>query len=129
MTKEPKALALSTLDAVAGPVKGSSFPLALELTTIGREPSNTISILDGSISRHHCVIKKDGEHFTLTDLDSRNGTFVNHVPVKERKLDPGDEIRVGNSLFIFIPAVSGASTGSSPSIELLNEPQVGDSAI
>src|SRR5438045_2779940 len=125
MTKEPKALALSTLDAVAGPVKGSSFPLAVELTSIGREPSNSISILDGSISRHHCVIKKDGEHFIITDLDSRNGTFVNHVPVKERKLEPGDEVRVGNSLFIFVPAASGASTGSSPSIEMRNEAPAG----
>src|SRR5579884_3178174 len=129
MTKEPKAQVLSSLDAVAGPLKGSSFPLAAELTSIGREPSNTISILDGSISRHHCVIKKDGQRFTLEDLDSRNGTFVNHTLVKQRVLEAGDEIRVGNSLFLFVPGQSGTSTDSAASIEIRNEPLAAGSTI
>jgi Nif-specific regulatory protein len=128
MAKTPQALAVSTLDVVSGPLKGSSFSLAAELTTIGREPSNTIAILDGSVSRHHCIIKNDGGQFTISDLDSRNGTFVNRVPVKERRLDPGDEIRVGNSLFIFLAPDSGEST-SSPSIELNNSAPAGGSTI
>jgi len=129
MTKEPSAPALTTLDAVAGPLKGSSFLLEGALTSIGREPSNSISILDSSVSRHHCVIKKDGEQFTITDLDSRNGTFVNHVPVKDRVLEPDDEICVGDSLFIFLPAESSESSGSSSSVELNNEAPAGGSTI
>ena len=130
MTKEPRAIALSTLDAVAGPLKGSSFPLSSDMTSIGREPSNSIAILDGSVSRHHCAIKGDGGQFIITDLDSRNGTYVNQVPVKERLLQPGDEIRVGNSLFVYIPADNGESTGSSFSIHLNNDaPSAGSTII
>lgn len=129
MIKEPKATALSTLDAVAGPMKGSSFPLSVELTSLGREPSNTISILDGSVSRHHCVIKKDGDQFLIADLNSRNGVFVNQVPVKERRLEAGDKIRVGNSVFIFVPPESSESTDSSPSVEYNNGAPAGGSTI
>src|ERR1051326_3754225 len=129
MTKEPSALALSTLDAVAGPLKGSSFPLAGEATSIGREPSNTIAILDGSVSRHHCVVRRERDQFIIADLDSRNGTLVNRVPVKERVLQAGDEIRVGNSLFVFLSAESDDSTGSSPSVELSKEGPVAGSTI
>lgn len=124
-----KASALSTLDAVAGPLKGSSFPLTVDKITIGRDPSNDIAILDGSISRHHSLIKKEGNSYTLSDLDSRNGTFVNRISVKERVLQPGDEIRIGNSIFLFLPGETGESTGSSPSIELKETPAGGSTII
>jgi len=41
------------------------------------------------------------QRFLLEDLDSRNSTFVNNVPVKERLLADGDQIRVGKSMFVF----------------------------
>jgi Nif-specific regulatory protein len=48
------------------------------------------------------MIVKDGDNFNLTDLESRNGTFVNGVPVKERLLEHGDKINIGDSVFIFL---------------------------
>ncbi len=102
------------LEAVSGPREGSVFSLAEDEVSIGREPSNQISLLDGLVSRRHCVIRKDGQAFRIQDLDSRNSTFVNGVPVKERVLAHGDQIRVGNSIFVFHgpasePSASGAS--------------------
>ena len=38
----------------------------------------------------------------IRDLDSRNGTFVNRVPVKERELGNGDEVRLGECVFLFL---------------------------
>jgi transcriptional regulator with GAF, ATPase, and Fis domain len=43
-----------------------------------------------------------GARFTLVDLHSRNGTFVNGMPVRERLLEHGDEIRVGRSVFVVL---------------------------
>jgi transcriptional regulator with GAF, ATPase, and Fis domain len=77
------------------------FSLSEDEVSIGREPSNQISLLDSLVSRRHCVIRKDGQAFHIQDLDSRNSTFVNGVPVKERVLAHGDQIRVGNSTFVF----------------------------
>jgi transcriptional regulator with GAF, ATPase, and Fis domain len=88
---EPKLIALT------GPLRGESFP-GKGKVTIGREPSNTVHISDVSISRQHCVIN-DGKLF---DLDSLNGTFVDEVPVKERLLQHGDRIQVGNSIFLWL---------------------------
>jgi Nif-specific regulatory protein len=90
------------LEAVAGPLKGNTIPLAEDEVSIGREPSNAISILDASVSRRHCLIQRDAEHFKIRDLNSRNSTFVNGVPVTERVLESGDEIKIGSSLFVFV---------------------------
>ncbi len=128
LTKETKAPAIPTIDAIAGPLKGSSFALAPGETTIGRDPSNVVSILDSSVSRYHCVILFDGVRYKIKDLDSRNSTFVNRVPVKESALDPGDEIRVGNSLFVFLPAVDDSTAGSG-SLQLNDETPAGGSTI
>jgi Nif-specific regulatory protein len=90
------------LVAIAGPLKGTTFPLTDEEVSIGRETSNRLCIRDPSISRRHCIIKKEDEHFKLTDLESLNSTFVNDMPVKERALEHGDEIKFGSSLFLFL---------------------------
>jgi Nif-specific regulatory protein len=90
------------LEAVAGPLKGTSIPLTDEEVSIGREPSNAISLLDASVSRRHCLIQRERESFKIRDLNSRNSTFVNGVPVTERNLASGDEIKIGSSLFVFV---------------------------
>jgi len=89
------------LEAVSGPVEGRIFSLEEGEISIGREPSNQISLLDPLVSRRHCVVRRDGPDVRLEDLDSRNSTFVNGVPVKERVLVHGDQVRVGNSIFVF----------------------------
>ena len=75
------------LIAVAGPLKGATFTLTEEDLSIGREASNRLSITDLALSRRHCIINKEAEHFKLCDLDSLNGTFVGGVPIKERLLN------------------------------------------
>ena len=89
------------LEAVSGPLEGRTFPLTEDEVSIGREPCNQISLLDSLVSRRHCVIRKDGPDFLIQDLDSRNSTFVNSLPVKERVLADGDQIRVGKSILVF----------------------------
>ncbi len=90
------------LEAIAGPLKGTSIPLTDDEVSIGREPSNALSLLDAAVSRKHCLIQREAEHFKLRDLNSRNSTFVNGVPVAERILESGDEIKIGSSLFVFV---------------------------
>ncbi len=89
------------LEALAGPLEGKTFPLTEDELSVGREPANQISLLDSLVSRRHCVIRRDGQGFLIKDLDSRNSTFVNDVPVKERLLADGDQIRIGKSILVF----------------------------
>jgi Nif-specific regulatory protein len=101
---EPHLLALS------GQVKGQRFVLAGDFP-IGRNVAS-VPLNDMSVSRQHCVIRKQDIGFVLMDLGSHNGTFVNGQPVSERLLEHGDQILIGDSEFLFvlsddeIPAVS-----------------------
>ena len=90
-----------TLYSIAGPLKGSSRALTEETLTIGRDRSNQIAIGDLHLSRQHCSIKREGSEFKVVDLGSRNGVFVNSIPIRERILNHGDRIEIGSSMFIF----------------------------
>ena len=90
------------LAAIAGPLNGTTFELNEQEVSIGRDPSNTLPIADLSLSRRHCLIKREADQFKLSDLESFNGSFVNGVPVNERTLEHGDQIKIGDSLLVFL---------------------------
>lgn len=73
----------------------------LDFLTIGRDPSNTICLSDPFISSRHVRIEKRKKGFLLRDLQSRNGTYVNGIPVVEAFLTNNDKLMIGESLFIF----------------------------
>ena len=89
------------MTAVSGPLAGTTLALGAETLTLGRDRSNAIHLRDLAVSRQHCVVEPSGDRFRVRDLDSRHGTFVNGVPVRERDLEPGDQIAVGDSVFLF----------------------------
>jgi Nif-specific regulatory protein len=84
-----------------GPSRGRLVLLGTQEVSVGRHENNSVAIDDVAASKYHCVISLSGESFLLKDLDSRNGTFVNGSPVRERLLEDNDEIRVGGSVFLF----------------------------
>jgi Nif-specific regulatory protein len=84
-----------------GPSRGRLVLLGTKEVSVGRHENNSVAIDDVAASKHHCVIRLSGERFLLTDLNSRNGTFVNGAQVAERLLEDNDEIRVGGSIFVF----------------------------
>jgi transcriptional regulator with GAF, ATPase, and Fis domain len=87
---------------IGGPLKDSTFALPSGEIHIGRDPSNLLSISDPSLSRRHCALSRDGDSYKIRDLDSRNGTSVNGVTVKEARLRHGDQISVGDSIFLLL---------------------------
>jgi Nif-specific regulatory protein len=90
------------LIAINGPNKGTTFLLETEETSIGRESGNLIALNHSSISRRHCIIRREDQDFTIHDLGSFNGTFVNETPVSEQRLSPGDRVRIGNIQLLFV---------------------------
>ena len=87
------------------------FELGEKPITIGRSPDADIILLDERVSRIHCGIRLWDGDFFLKDLKSRNGTFVNGQAVEVTKLEVGDTIRVGSTVFAFGPdAATGAET-------------------
>jgi Nif-specific regulatory protein len=87
---------------IAGPAKDSTIPLPEGEATIGRDPTSTVAVVDPSVSRKHCILRPEDGRFQIKDLESRNGTQVNGVAVKEQWLRHGDEIATGDSVFLFL---------------------------
>ncbi len=118
--------------AISGPADGTSYPLTQDDVTIGREPSNQISIPDVLISRRHCRIVISGEsiesgarQFRLTDEGSINGTLVNGAPIHsngEHRLVHGEVIRIGNTSLLFLCQEEESSPGIEQVVELDDEP-------
>jgi len=87
---------------INGALSGETFTLASGEMSIGRDPSNTISLQDPAASRRHCLVRGEGARFCVVDLQSFNGTLVNGIHVQEQALEHGDQIAVGDTLFLFI---------------------------
>ena len=72
-----------------------NWPLAQEVTTIGRREDNDVVIPDRWISRHHAEIHRRGSRYLIHDLESKNGLFVNGTRVAQPvSLEDGDRIQI-----------------------------------
>ncbi len=69
--------------------------------TVGRKASNNVPIENLAVSGHHAKIDSVGEGFLLTDLQSKNGSFVNKELVSSHWLKDGDNILIGKHTLIF----------------------------
>jgi Nif-specific regulatory protein len=96
MLNRPKVL------AVSGPLRGRIFEINENEVSIGRVEGAWVTIDHKSVSRHHCLFRREGNSFKIQDMGSRNGTIVNGEVVQDRLLHHGDRIDVGNSSFVFL---------------------------
>jgi hypothetical protein len=80
---------------------GEQFPLAHTQTTIGRTSDCDIFLDDVTVSRRHAIVAKGASTFTLQDLGSLNGTFLNRHRIEQAELENGDELQIGKYRLIF----------------------------
>jgi len=101
------------LVVLAGPRCGETISIEAS-TTIGRDTTSQLCIPDHLISRRHCAVELSEGRCTLRDLGSSNGTYVNGMPVRERRLAHGDRIRAGDSVLLFLNAGAEADAELAP---------------
>ncbi len=84
------------LIVLAGAKEGLEIPLKKEKFLIGRAKECALRAGSEAISRRHCAITKHENGYTVKDLGSRNGTYVNDARIeREVPLEAGNELRVG----------------------------------
>jgi sigma-B regulation protein RsbU (phosphoserine phosphatase) len=90
-----------------------NVPLSGERLAIGRSSAVELSFPeDAGLSRQHFTFEADGEEWTIQDLGSKNGTFVNNIPLKARLiLKPGDRITAGHLVIVYCPADADPNAG------------------
>ena len=92
VNKLPKNVGI--LLVLSGAGIGGRYLLDSDETKVGRDINNEICLDDITVSRSHALISKS-DGFTVKDLGSLNGTYVNAVAVRESKINPGDEVQIG----------------------------------
>jgi pSer/pThr/pTyr-binding forkhead associated (FHA) protein len=85
-----------------GPNAGSKFFLDSDLTQIGRHPESDIFLDDITVSRRHAEIRRSASGFSLHDVGSLNGTYVNRERLEDGDLRSGDEIQIGKFKLVFL---------------------------
>jgi Nif-specific regulatory protein len=90
------------LAAITGKLKDTVISMNEGPVLIGRQTGASLRIRNAAVSRRHALIERDGDRFIINDLDSRNGTFVNDLPVKRCELHHGDRVQIGESQFFFL---------------------------
>jgi len=82
-----------------------TIPLTGERLSVGRSSAAELCFPeDAGLSRQHFAFESQGEDWTVQDLGSKNGTFVNNIPLKARLiLKPGDRITAGHLVIVFSP--------------------------
>lgn len=99
---------MPSLYVIQGNGQGSHFDLTELVSSsddrvigIGREKGNDITVEDHEASRRHAEIRKHNDTYSLADLDSSNGTFLNNCRIAEAELKSGDRIQIGRTLFLY----------------------------
>lgn len=96
-----------------GEAAGTVFPLTHSSLLIGRSPDAEVRINEQAISNEHARLEVEGARFTLRDLGSTNGTYVNGQRLVDAvTLAGGDSIRAGSTTFTFVTRESGMPAGT-----------------
>ncbi|MGW7077754.1 FHA domain-containing protein [Streptomyces sp. NPDC054866] len=91
-----------------GPNSGSRFLLDGELTTAGRHPQSDIFLDDVTVSRRHVEFRRLGDgSFTVADVGSLNGTYVNRERIDSVAVSNGDEVQIGKYRLVFYASQRG----------------------
>lgn len=101
---------MAKLTIRSGPQAGRELVVDRPSIRIGRGSGNEITLQDDQASRQHAEITQQGNQYFVRDLGSTNGTFVNGQRISgAQPLQPGDQIRVGETTLGFQPAAAAAA--------------------
>jgi pSer/pThr/pTyr-binding forkhead associated (FHA) protein len=92
----------AVLLVLRGPNAGSTFRLDGDLTTAGRHPDSDIFLDDVTVSRRHAEFYRESGRFTVRDVGSLNGTYVNGSRIEETELAGNDEVQIGKFRLKFL---------------------------
>src|SRR5437588_8896639 len=88
--------------ALSGPTGRTVIESAI--FTIGSSPDNSLVLNDVKVSAHHAEIRQEGQGYTITDLGSTHGVYINEQRLDwntAHQLTPGNAITIGDTTFVF----------------------------
>jgi len=96
------------LVVLKGPGAGARFLLKDDRTVAGRHPDSGIFLDDITVSRSHAAFVRDQAAFTIEDMGSLNGTYLNRqLLLAPGALKSGDEVQIGKYKMVFFLGTAG----------------------
>jgi len=90
-----------SLFVIRGHDQGMRFELAESSVRLGRDSSSAIQLHDTEVSRQHAEFRRNEDGYTVADLGSSNGTYVNGQRIERHTLQSGDQVQVGGTLMLY----------------------------
>lgn len=88
-----------------GPQAGSRFLLDRDEVVVGRHPGSDIFLDDVTVSRRHAIFRRSDGGYSVEDVGSLNGTYVNRDRVESHQLSNSDEVQIGKFRLIYFSSV------------------------
>ncbi len=117
---------MPSLFVIRGNDQGSRFEFGEGTTSLGRDASNDIQLHDTEVSRRHAQIYAAGDVYTVSDLNSSNGTFVNGRPIEAHRLESGDHLQIGRTLMLFTQPPGEMEIDLSDEVAISSDKAFGD---
>ena len=89
-----------------GAKAGARYALDSDVVSLGRDPASDIFLDDVTVSRRHAEVERHGARYSIRDVGSLNGTYVNRKLTERGELSEGDEVQVGKFKLIFVHGTS-----------------------
>ncbi len=119
---------MPSLFVIRGIDQGARFALEGTALRIGRDSANPIQFHDTEVSRQHAEIRFQNGEFTISDLNSSNGTYVNGRRVQQSKIVTGDQLQFGSTLVLFTGLEEEALEDISGTIDIGEAKEISDSS-
>jgi pSer/pThr/pTyr-binding forkhead associated (FHA) protein len=89
-----------------GPNAGSRFLLDRNVTTAGRHPDSDIFLDDVTVSRRHVEFRREPNGYSVHDVGSLNGTYVNRERIDSALLAGSDEVQIGKFRLVYLTSAA-----------------------
>lgn len=111
----------ASLLIVQGPDQGNRFPLDVPQLLLGRSTQCDVRVNDSEASRRHARLTLQNDQWSIADMGSSNGTYVNGHAIKEQPLQQGDQIQIGRTILLFDSGVSSVDPSVHDRIRLIQD--------
>lgn len=106
----PGAGEVGQLIVTRGGTAGARYALSEDVVTIGRHPESTIFLDDITVSRRHAEVRRSADgQYTLVDVGSLNGTYLDGDRIDSAQLREGAQVQVGKFRLVFVIGTLGGA--------------------
>jgi len=97
----PKRIRPHWLEQIKGEGSPARFELAADTLVTGRAPDVNLRLAGEKVSRRHALLRRRNQEYSIIDLDSLHGVYLNGIKIHSAVLRDEDLLQLGEAVFIY----------------------------